>query len=433
MRQKTTSTSIPPTKTFVLYPQTYDQRKAGINGDARLEEACGLALAIHVDLCGSQWITLKEIKSNTFIGGGLIEELSTQFKSEGIDLVVIDGTLSPVQQRNLEKAWDLKVIDRTGLILEIFGERATTAEGRLQVEHAALVYEKSRLVRSWTHLERQRGGTGTTGGPGERQLELDKRMLNDRIKRIEQDLEKIKKRRTLQRKGRQKVPYPVVALVGYTNAGKSTLFNKLTDADVLAKDMLFATLDPTLRQFKLPSGRDVIFSDTVGFITDLPTQLVAAFHATLEEVQEADIILHIRDASNPNHILQAKDVEDVLESLDINPSTPNVFNVFNKIDLLDPEDKQELYDYFPNAIYMSAITGENLGGLSQAIDGYFESFTKTCEFTLPVDAGKAISWLYDNGQVLSADQHEESLTIKVRLDRKSRELFKKRFTRKPQN
>ncbi|MDP4840858.1 MAG: GTPase HflX, partial [Alphaproteobacteria bacterium] len=266
MREKIYNQRPEPTKTYVLYPQIREHINKGVDPRARLEEACGLALAVHINLVDSKWVKLREIRPATFIGGGLIEELEPVFEEKGIELVIIDANLSPIQQRNLEEKWHIKVIDRTGLILEIFGERASTAEGRLQVELAALQYQKSRLVRSWTHLERQRGGTSATGGPGESQLEIDKRLISERITRIEKDLEKVKQRRALHRKSRQKVPYPIVALVGYTNAGKSTLFNSLTKANVMAEDMLFATLDPTMRLYKLPSGREIILSDTVGFI-----------------------------------------------------------------------------------------------------------------------------------------------------------------------
>ena len=310
---------------------------------ARLEEATGLARAIDLDVIESGIVPLTEIRPATFIGKGKVEEIAGLVKSHEIGLVVMDGALSPVQQRNLEKAWGTKVLDRTGLILEIFGRRARTREGTLQVEHAHLTYQKSRLVRSWTHLERQRGGFGFLGGPGETQIEADRRQIDERIARIEAELDKVKRMRKLHRESRKRVPYPIVALVGYTNAGKSTLFNRLTRATVLEADMLFATLDPTLRAVRLPGGMKIILSDTVGFISELPTMLVAAFRATLEEVVEADVVLHVRDVSHEDTEAQSRDVEEVLTALGIDPNEEQrLIEVWNKIDRLDADGRARL-------------------------------------------------------------------------------------------
>ena len=311
--------------------------------EARLEEAVGLARAIELDVVASGIAPLSEIRPATYIGKGKVDELAGVIKGEEIGVVVMDCALSPVQQRNLEKAWGAKVLDRTGLILEIFGRRARTREGSLQVEHAHLTYQKGRLVRTWTHLERQRGGFGFLGGPGETQIESDRRMISERIAKIERELEGVKRTRKLHRDSRKRVPYPVVALVGYTNAGKSTLFNRLTRSGVMAADMLFATLDPTLRAITLPHGAKAILSDTVGFISDLPTMLVAAFRATLEEVIEADIILHVRDATHEDTAAQAHDVEEVLRALDIDPNDhERIIEVWNKIDRLDAHARAQL-------------------------------------------------------------------------------------------
>lgn len=416
------------TRTYILYPHTRDAALRKVDPASRLEEACGLAQAIHVNICGSKWVHLKDIKPNTFIGAGLVTELQGIIKSDNIQLVVVDASLGPVQQRNLEKKWGAKVIDRTGLILEIFGERAQTAEGKLQVELAALSYQRSRLVRSWTHLERQRGGLGFIGGPGESQLELDRRLISERITRIEKDLEKVKKRRTLQRQSRQKVPYPVVALVGYTNAGKSTLFNALTQANVVAEDQLFATLDPTMRLLRLPSGRKVILSDTVGFISDLPTLLVAAFRATLEEVLEADLILHIRDLSNPNTQAQSDDVYSVLKTLGLDEHSNHIQDVYNKCDLLSEEILNNMY-INPRTLRISALQGQGLDLLMQKLDDYFDSFAQTYVFHLAPLAGKSLAWLHDNGTVIkqdfSDDKHHH--TIQVKLTTNDAKKFVKKF------
>lgn len=431
MREKIHNQRPEPTKTYVLYPQIREHVNRSIDPEARLEEACGLALAIHVDLVDSKWVKLREIRPATFIGGGLIEELEPYFAEKGIELVIIDANLSPIQQRNLEEKWNIKVIDRTGLILEIFGERASTAEGRLQVELAALQYQKSRLVRSWTHLERQRGGTSTTGGPGESQLEIDKRLINERIIRIEKDLEKVKQRRALHRKSRQKVPYPIVALVGYTNAGKSTLFNTLTKADVMAEDMLFATLDPTMRLYKLPSGREVILSDTVGFISDLPTQLVAAFRATLEEVLEADLILHIRDSHSKNTNAQAYDVYHVLQDIGLDPTADNTLEVFNKADLLTTEDRELLTETRLNKegplLFISALEKEGLKSVNTEIDSYFDHFTTTRIFNLPASDGKALAWLHAHGNVQCIEENEAILSVTVKLGHREFSQFSQQF------
>ncbi len=431
MREKIYNQRPEPTKTYVLYPQIREHINRGVDPEARLEEACGLALAVHIDLVDSKWVKLREIRPATFIGGGLIEELEPVFAEKGIELVVIDANLSPIQQRNLEEKWHIKVIDRTGLILEIFGERASTAEGRLQVELAALQYQKSRLVRSWTHLERQRGGTSTTGGPGESQLEIDKRLISERITRIEKDLEKVKQRRALHRKSRQKVPYPIVALVGYTNAGKSTLFNSLTKAGVMAEDMLFATLDPTMRFYKLPSGREIILSDTVGFISDLPTQLVAAFRATLEEVLEADLILHVRDSHSKNTNAQAYDVYHVLQDLGLDPTADNILEIFNKADLLTAEDRETLTETRLNKkgvpLFISALEKEGLETLNAEIDNYFDHFATTRTFNLSASDGKALAWLYAHGNVQSVEENKTLLSVTVKLGHREFSQFSQQF------
>jgi GTP-binding protein HflX len=403
---------------------------------ARLEEATGLALAIDLDVIETGLVSLNEIRPATYIGKGKVEEIAGLVKAHDIGLVVMDCALSPVQQRNLEKAWGAKVLDRTGLILEIFGKRAQTKEGVLQVELAHLTYQKSRLVRSWTHLERQRGGFGFLGGPGETQIEADRRVIEERIARIETELEKVKKRRKLHRESRARVPYPIAALVGYTNAGKSTLFNRMTRAKVLEADMLFATLDPTLRSIDLPHGTRVILSDTVGFISELPTMLVAAFRATLEEVTEADVILHVRDISHEDSEAQLQDVQEVLKALGIDEARRGrVIEVWNKIDALDADARARIEnmaarvtpDHQP--ILVSALTGEGIDALLAAIEERLAETRVVIDLVLDGADGAGLSWLHRNTEVIARTTRDDGkLAVTVRADPAKAAQVRARFT-----
>ncbi|HEX7076341.1 MAG TPA: GTPase HflX [Hyphomicrobiaceae bacterium] len=390
----------------------------------RLAEAAGLAEAIGLEVRAKLIVPVARPQPATLFGSGKVEELKQLVAEHEAGLVVIDHAVSPIQQRNLERAWNAKVLDRTGLILEIFGRRARTREGRLQVELAHLTYQKSRLVRSWTHLERQRGGYGFLGGPGETQIETDRRLIQERIDAIRKELDVVVRTRELHRSGRRRVPYPLVAIVGYTNAGKSTLFNKLTGAGVVAMDQVFATLDPTMRELRLPSGRRVILSDTVGFISDLPTSLVAAFRATLEEVIEADLILHVRDISHPETQAQRADVERVLRELGIEVDRPDglILEVWNKIDLLPPESLEELQHAAERAqqkpLLVSAVEERGLDALLEAIDAQLGRADEVLTIAVPATAGNLLAWLHENAQVLARETAETGQTIcQVRIAR----------------
>ncbi|MBB3459493.1 GTPase HflX [Rhizobium sp. BK377] len=389
--------------------------------ESRLDEATGLAQAIDLDVVNASIVSVNDPRPATLLGTGKIEEIKSQLDERDSGLVIVDHPLTPVQQRNLEKEWNAKVIDRTGLILEIFGRRASTKEGTLQVDLAHLNYQKGRLVRSWTHLERQRGGGGFMGGPGETQIEADRRLLQDRIIKLERELEQVVRTRQLHRAKRRKVPHPIVALVGYTNAGKSTLFNRITGAGVLAEDMLFATLDPTLRRMKLPHGRTVILSDTVGFISDLPTHLVAAFRATLEEVLEADLVLHVRDMSDVDNQAQSADVLRILNDLGIDEAEGErrILEVWNKIDRLEPEAHDAMVQKssgMKNVIAVSAISGEGVDTLMEEISRRLSGVMTETTITLPVDKLALLPWLYDHAVVDSRENNEDgSVTLELRL------------------
>ncbi len=406
--------------------------------DARLDEAAGLARAIDLHVVQAIVAPVSQIKPATYLGKGKVEELKGLIAADEASLVVMDCALSPIQQRNLEKAWSTKVLDRTGLILEIFGRRAKTKEGALQVELAHLNYQRSRLVRSWTHLERQRGGFGFMGGPGETQIEADRRLIGDRITRLENELKKVQATRRLHRAGRQRVPYRVVALVGYTNAGKSTLFNRLTRAEVQAADMLFATLDPTLRSLALPHGGKAMLSDTVGFISNLPTQLVAAFRATLEEVMEADVILHVRDISHEDTQAQQHDVEAVLHQLGIDPEgSARMIEVWNKIDRFDADQRNDLENVAARRstdvprFLVSAQTGEGIETLLAAIEDRLAATRTTLDLSVDASDGAAISWLHRNSEVLTKELRDGRYDMTVRVDETKRDILVNRYGAAP--
>ncbi len=405
----------PVTRAWVLHPDLksdFDRRAAG----PALEEAVALAAALpDLDVVGADIVRLPKIHPGMLFGKGKIAELKEKFAAADVELVLIDGPVTPVQQRNLEKAWGVKLLDRTGLILEIFSDRARTSEGVLQVEMAALSYQRTRLVRAWTHLERQRGGLGFVGGPGETQIEADRRAIDDQLNRLRRQLAKVAKTRELHRASRAKVPFPVVALVGYTNAGKSTLFNRLTGADVFAKDMLFATLDPTMRKIVLPAGEEVIMSDTVGFISDLPTELVAAFRATLEEVLDADLIVHVRDISHAQTEEQAADVMAILHSLGVAEEAP-IIEVWNKIDLLDSDGRDAVLTQAsrnPDIFAISAVTGEGLDRLLSAIPEKLSDPKTEETFLLGFSEGRKRAWLFDAGVVIGEDQTDDGYRVTV--------------------
>ena len=432
-KRKAVDTARPATVAAVLSPYAHGEAR---DREAQLEEAVGLARAIDLDVRLAETVPLRRLTPATLLGKGVVERLKKAVEEQDIGLVIVDDRLTPVQQRNLEKAWQAKVIDRTGLILEIFGARARTHEGRLQVELAALDYQRGRLVRSWTHLERQRGGFGFLGGPGESQIEIDRRLIGERIVRIKRDLEGVRRTRAVNRVGRRKARLPTVALVGYTNAGKSTLFNRLSGAGVIAKNLLFATLDPTMRSIKLPGGKDCVISDTVGFVSDLPTHLVAAFRATLEEVIEADLIVHVRDISHPDTEQQRADVETVLRELGAieEGQGSRLIEALNKIDALPPETRRTLQSRCATGAErarqypVSAATGEGVDQLLEAIGNFLQT-SEAREVAVPLSDGATIAWLYRHGEVRSRRDDGELALLTVALDAAASAQFERRLAR----
>lgn len=441
-------TAVDPARTFIVQPM-FRFTSAKRTSEALLEEAVGLAEAIQLNVVDTKTINITNPSPATLMGKGQMADIGALCKENKIDLVFVNHNITPPQQRNLEREWNAKVIDRTGLILEIFGARARTKEGQLQVELAALSYQRSRLVRSWTHLERQRGGFGFLGGPGESQLELDRRLISNRIIKIKEELDDVRRMRGLHRKQRERAEQPVIALVGYTNAGKSTLFNRLTGAGVMAENLLFATLDPTMRQLALPSGKQAILSDTVGFISDLPTHLVEAFHATLEEVENADIILHVRDISHEDTRAQKEDVQNVLETLNIKSDDPRVIEALNKIDAIPPEDKQIIVEQSRRSgresmsawsfqgdmvkgasVAISALSGEGIDELLHMIDERLKLGYKTYELKLSYSEGAPLAWLYENGNITGRKDGAKHIILEVELSPSNWGRYQSQFGKK---